>query len=555
MSAGLPGAILSGRTDMSAGFIQNGNSFGAAAVLGTNDANTLSFETSGTTRFTVSALAAVLTGPAGGSTYVGGTGAGDDLILRATANAADGDIIFQSDPTTERARFTSIGELFVGVSVSQQGEFVSFYRNQNANSFVEIGNTDVGASAQARLNLRNDVADALTILCRSNAFAGSGPEPAGSVSAILGNGNPLVVYTASADALIFGTNNTRVGSFLSGAEFIVGSNTAMPGVGTNEFVGLLRNANSIQTVVVRNSNAGASAETRLEVYNDTTSALQLIARSSTSAASGAFPAGTSFGVIGNIGPLIIGTGGATDLILATGGPSTEVGRMRAAGDREFLYGTTSLPFSAGEFFVVSRSADATRRAVFQNLSAGASALFTLMVSNNLGNSLELVQLSSGHAGTGPIPAAGAAVRGNVSPLVVYTLGANALIFGTNNTERGRFNDTGCSMTSTRLRETQGADVASAGDLTLGTDGNTFEITGVTTINAITIANWQNGSKITLIFAGILTVNHNTAGGAGTAPILLAAGVAFSTTAGDVLSLVLSEQGGTQAWREISRTVI
>jgi len=38
----------------SAGFVQNGNSFGAAAILGTNDANSLSFETGGTTQATLS---------------------------------------------------------------------------------------------------------------------------------------------------------------------------------------------------------------------------------------------------------------------------------------------------------------------------------------------------------------------------------------------------------------------------------------------------------------------------------------------------------------------
>lgn len=107
----------------------------------------------------------------------------------------------------------------------------------------------------------------------------------------------------------------------------------------------------------------------------------------------------------------------------------------------------------------------------------------------------------------------------------------------------------------RQLNAQGADVASANDLTLGLDGNTFEITGTTQINAITIANWQNGTLVRLLFTSNPTVKHNTAGGAGTAPILLAGGVDFGATAGDGLTLLLSEIGGTQAWREQGRTVI
>lgn len=107
----------------------------------------------------------------------------------------------------------------------------------------------------------------------------------------------------------------------------------------------------------------------------------------------------------------------------------------------------------------------------------------------------------------------------------------------------------------RNQDQQGADIASANDLTLGADGNSFEITGATTINAITTTNWQNGAVVTLLFTSTPTVKNNTAGGAGTAVILLALSVDFIATAGDTLTLRLSEIGGTQAWREIARTII
>ncbi len=114
---------------------------------------------------------------------------------------------------------------------------------------------------------------------------------------------------------------------------------------------------------------------------------------------------------------------------------------------------------------------------------------------------------------------------------------------------------GSSRFDGRVLLSQGADVASANDLTLGADGNTFEITGTTQINAITTAGWQNGTMITLLFTSTPTVKHNTAGGGGTAVMLLAGAADFSATAGDTLTLILSEIGGTQAWREIARAAI
>lgn len=117
-------------------------------------------------------------------------------------------------------------------------------------------------------------------------------------------------------------------------------------------------------------------------------------------------------------------------------------------------------------------------------------------------------------------------------------------------------DAGSARFDGRVLGTQGADIASANDLTLGADGNVFEITGTTQINAITTSGWQNGARVTLLFTSIPLVKHNTAGGAGTAVILMGnAGLDRGMTAGDSLTLVLSEIGGTQAWREIGFAAI
>lgn len=101
----------------------------------------------------------------------------------------------------------------------------------------------------------------------------------------------------------------------------------------------------------------------------------------------------------------------------------------------------------------------------------------------------------------------------------------------------------------RLQEKMGANVASANDLTLGYDGNSFHITGTTQINAITTTDWQNGSIIRLVFDGSLTVKDNTTGGGSTAPIQLASSVDFAATADDILTLMLD----STRWLEVSRS--
>jgi hypothetical protein len=114
---------------------------------------------------------------------------------------------------------------------------------------------------------------------------------------------------------------------------------------------------------------------------------------------------------------------------------------------------------------------------------------------------------------------------------------------------------GGATISGRLLGTQGSDVASANDLTLGSDGNVFEITGTTQVNRIVNTSWQNGAQVTLFFTASCTVADAQASAGANITILLAGGANYSATAGDNITLMLSEIGGTQAWREISRTVV
>ncbi len=103
-----------------------------------------------------------------------------------------------------------------------------------------------------------------------------------------------------------------------------------------------------------------------------------------------------------------------------------------------------------------------------------------------------------------------------------------------------------AIVTSRHELTKGVDVVSANNMVLGSDGNTFTITGTTTINTISATNWQAGSMITLIFSGILTVSNNAAGTG--ASIFLAGSLPLATATNTILGLIYD---GTQ-WQETYR---
>jgi len=128
------------------------------------------------------------------------------------------------------------------------------------------------------------------------------------------------------------------------------------------------------------------------------------------------------------------------------------------------------------------------------------------------------------------------LAGSVSPSKIT--GTSAIL--SNNTF------TGNQLMGARHQYKKGADVASAGGLTLGADGNIFDITGTTTINTITPTNWQAGSVVILQFDGILQVTHNSGG---TNDIILGDATNYTTAVGDSLMVWFD---GTD-WREMARS--
>jgi len=107
----------------------------------------------------------------------------------------------------------------------------------------------------------------------------------------------------------------------------------------------------------------------------------------------------------------------------------------------------------------------------------------------------------------------------------------------------------------RAEMQQGADVASvAGAITLGSDGNVFEITGTNAITLISNVGWQNGSEVTLFFTSTASLTDGTANSGTDIGMELAGNANFTGSADDSVTLVLSEIGGTQRWREKCRSI-
>ena len=151
-----------------------------------------------------------------------------------------------------------------------------------------------------------------------------------------------------------------------------------------------------------------------------------------------------------------------------------------------------------------------------------------------------------NAGTGVLTATGFAgpITGNVTGNASGTALTVTQAAQTSITSTGTL--TGLTL-SGRLKTDKGADVASGTATTLGTDGNTFDITGTTTIVTIPSTNWAVGNVIHLHFDGVLIVTHSSA----TDSILLGNQTNMTTAAGDVLSLFFN---GTN-WVEVSRSVV
>lgn len=95
----------------------------------------------------------------------------------------------------------------------------------------------------------------------------------------------------------------------------------------------------------------------------------------------------------------------------------------------------------------------------------------------------------------------------------------------------------------RFLGAKGATVASAASVTLGTDGNYFEISGTTGIDCISKEGWTPGSRVYIEFQGVLTMRHNQACTLPFLPIYTIGAINVDTAASNTMDFML----GTQGW--------
>ena len=151
---------------------------------------------------------------------IGGTAAGDDLTLRATANATDGDIIFQTDPTTETVRFIAGGGVAIGdTAFSVAGTMLQITNALNgiARGVVENPTTGTAAEALWQVHAGSDlggVGVTGSLRARSQGFTTSGLNIQASAALEAGsNATGGLVLNATAGALIFGASGTEAARF------------------------------------------------------------------------------------------------------------------------------------------------------------------------------------------------------------------------------------------------------------------------------------------------------------------------------------------------------
>lgn len=111
-------------------------------------------------------------------------------------------------------------------------------------------------------------------------------------------------------------------------------------------------------------------------------------------------------------------------------------------------------------------------------------------------------------------------------------------------DSGSFAVLGANTFTGTQRWDKGADIASAAELTLTTDGNFFDVTGTTTVTSISTA--AIGTIIRFQFDGALLLTHNATS------LILRGGRNYTTVAGDLFTFI-SEGSGN--WREVSRSNI
>ena len=191
-------------------FIQNGNSFGTTATLGTNDTQNLQFETSGSVRMTISSSGNVGIGITTPSAllHVNNTGIGNSFLIEDSSN-----------PDNTPFVIDSIGNVGIGISTTS-GNWVG---TASLHIVTSGSNSDRGSSVALRL--RESASNAQFNLSPfSSSIAGKSLALNDDTT-----GNPLQVWTQNGNVGI-GKETANARLDVSGSAIISGSLTVTGGI-------------------------------------------------------------------------------------------------------------------------------------------------------------------------------------------------------------------------------------------------------------------------------------------------------------------------------------
>jgi hypothetical protein len=166
-------------------FLQNGNSFGATALLGTNDNQNLQFETNGSVRMHISSSGNVGVGLTNPSARLYVSGAAADRLLHV------------SSPSQANILFVT-GSGRVGIGTSTPDELLSVVRSGNP-KIIAGDNVGIQTNPEEWIHLLSDPASSKYIRIDATQFSASPTEQGGTPDTAIGQSGNANKYLTEPD--------------------------------------------------------------------------------------------------------------------------------------------------------------------------------------------------------------------------------------------------------------------------------------------------------------------------------------------------------------------
>jgi len=220
-----------------------------------------------------------------------------------------------------------------------------------------------------------------------------------------------------------------------GTEWMRIVETGEVGIGTDTPIYLLhvsKSQGAVTNITSENPSTAAGAVASLSARSGAASATMGVLGSGYGV-TGPMTSGDAY-ITGGSTRLVLRTIGANDMIFATN--NVEEMRITAAGDLGF-------GIAAPAYYVHIKKDQATSTTLMmENLSTGAGALAQVAVRGVAGTSGVFGMMGSGWGTSGPLTNGDVSLAANAARLVIRTVNAHDLIFGTSNVERMRIESTG-----------------------------------------------------------------------------------------------------------------